>query len=153
MRKSFLIAIVIIFIGVIFLIPVNSYALGDSISDSTVVLTNSNNINSWMNDYNSDQGSCASILGNPSDPNSVAWLVVTVLNYFRVLGPLAVIVLSGIDYVKAIINSDDDAMKKTSNRLGKRLILAALLFLIPSIVKLLLQVFNIVSDPLCGIGS
>lgn len=143
----------IAFIGVYFLMPINSFAIENTISDSTVVLTDSNNINSWMNDYNTDEGSCSSILGDPSNPKSVAWLVVTVLNYFRIIGPLAVIVLSGVDYVKAIINSDDDALKKTHSRLVKRLILAALLFLIPTVVDLLLKVFNIVSDPLCGIGN
>lgn len=153
MNKRLYLLIFIVFIGVLFLIPKNSFALDNTISDSTVVLTDSNNINSWMNDYNTDDGSCASILGDPSNPKSVAWLVVTVLNYFRIIGPLLVIVLSGLDYVKAIINSDDDALKKTHSRLVKRLILAALLFLIPTIVELLLKIFNIVSDPLCGMGN
>ena len=153
MNRRFYILLFIIFIGILFLVPKNSYAIENTVSDSTVVLTDSNNINSWMNDYNTDEGSCNSILGDPSNPKSVAWLVVTVLNYFRIIGPLLVIVLSGVDYVKAIINSDDDAMKKTSSRLVKRLILAAMLFLIPTIVELLLKVFNIVSDPLCGMGA
>ncbi len=153
MKRNLFLLVFIAFIGVYFLMPINSFAIENTISDSTVVLTDSNNINSWMNDYNTDEGSCSSILGDPSNPKSVAWLVVTVLNYFRIIGPLAVIVLSGVDYVKAIINSDDDALKKTHSRLVKRLILAALLFLIPTVVDLLLKVFNIVSDPLCGIGN
>ena len=135
------------------MIPNNSYAIESEVNNSTIVLTDANSINSWMNDYNVDDGSCASLLGDPSNPKSVAWLVVTVLNYFRIIGPLLVIVLCGVDYVKAIINSDDDAMKKTSTRLIRRLILAALLFLIPTIVELLLKIFNVVSDPLCGMGT
>ena len=153
MNRSFFVLIFIVFIGILFIIPNNSYAIEKGVSNSTVVLTDANNINSWMNDYNTDDGSCASLLGDPSNPKSVAWLVVTVLNYFRVIGPLLVIVLSGVDYIKAIVNSDDDAMKKTSNRLIRRLILAALLFLIPTIVELLLKIFNVVSDPLCGMGT
>jgi len=31
--------------------------------------------------------------------------------------------------------------------------MAGLLFLIPSVVKLLLDVFNLTSDPMCGIGG
>ena len=153
MNRSFFKLVFIIFMGILFIIPNNSYAIENSVSDSSVILTDANNINSWMNDYNTDDGSCASLLGDPSNPKSVAWLVVTVLNYFRVIGPLLVIVLSGVDYIKAIVNSDDDAMKKTSNRLIRRLILAALLFLIPTIVELLLKIFNVVSDPLCGMGT
>ena len=67
----------------------------------------------------------------------------------RVLGPLAVIVLSGIEFTKAIVNSDDDTMKKATGHLKTRLIMAALLFLIPTITKLLFQVFGIATD--CGI--
>ena len=90
-------------------------------------------------------------MGNPSDDKSVAWLLVKVLNYLRILGPLLVVILSGIEFAKTIVTSDDDHMKKTENRLVTRLILVAVLFLIPTLTKVLLQVFNVVSDPMCGI--
>ncbi len=71
----------------------------------------------------------------------------------RVIGPLAVIVLSGIEFAQAIVKSDDDTMKKAKGHLTTRLVMAGLLFLIPSVVKLLLDVFNLTSDPMCGIGG
>jgi len=94
---------------------------------------------------------CNSLLGNPDNEDSVAWLLVKILNYVRILGPLAVIVLSGIEFTRTIVLSDDEAMKKTVHRLVIRLVLVALLFLVPTIVKVILQVFNIISDPMCGI--
>ena len=116
------------------------------------------NDTAWINDYNNEvnnqsTGDCNSLLGSPSDPNSVAWLLFTVLNWMRVLGPLAVIVLSGIEFAQAIVKSDDDTMKKAKGHLTTRLVMAGLLFLIPSVVKLLLDVFNLTSDPMCGIGG
>ena len=112
----------------------------------------------WINDYNNEvnnqsTGDCNSLLGSPTDTTSVAWLLFTVLNWLRVLGPLAVIVLSGIEFAQAIVKSDDDTMKKAKGHLTTRLVMAGLLFLIPSVVKLLLDVFNLTSDPMCGIGG
>ena len=112
----------------------------------------------WINDYNNEvnnqsTGDCDSLLGSPSDPHSVAWLLFTVLNWMRVIGPLAVIVLSGIEFAQAIVKSDDDTMKKAKSHLTTRLVMAGLLFLIPSVVKLLLDAFNLTSDPMCGIGG
>ena len=92
----------------------------------------------------------SSLLGNPSDPDSVAWLLQTLLNYIKVIGPILVIVLSSVDFLKVIIKSDD-AMSAAAKKLGYRLILAALLFFIPTIVEVLLGIFGITSDPTCGI--
>lgn len=104
-----------------------------------------------MDDGFGNNQSCNSLLGNPKDEKSVAWLLVTILNYMRVLGPLIVVVLSGIEFTKTIVQSDDDAMKKAKNHLITRLILVGVLFLIPTLTKLLLQIFNVISDPMCGV--
>ena len=42
-------------------------------------------------------------------------------------------------------------MQKAGKKLGYRLILAALLFFIPTVVEVLLGIFGITSDPTCGI--
>ena len=109
-----------------------------------------NNVATINNNFNKSQN-CNSLLGNPSDSKTGAWLLVKLLNYLRVIGPLAVIVLSGIEFTKTIVTSDDENMKKAQNHLITRLVLVAVLFLVPTFTKLLLQVFNIVSDPMCGI--
>ena len=112
----------------------------------------STNVDDLGKSFDSDaEADCNSLLGNPKNEDSVAWLVVKILTYMRILGPLAVIVLSGIEFTKTIVLSDDEAMKKAINHLTTRLILVAVLFLVPTIVQVLLQVFNVISDPLCGI--
>ncbi len=93
----------------------------------------------------------SSLLGSPSDPDSVAWLLQKLLDYIKVFGPILVIVLSSVDFLKVIIKSDDDAMAAATKKLGYRLILAGLLFFIPTIVEVLLGIFGITSDPTCGI--
>ncbi len=102
-----------------------------------------------LNSYATD---CSGLLGNPNDENSVAWLIQTLLNYTRILGPLAVIILSSIDFANVIIRSDDDAMAKAKKKLIRRLIITALLFFIPTIANVLLNIFGITGNPTCGIN-
>ena len=90
--------------------------------------------------------------GDFTDENSVAWLLQQLLNYIKVLGPILVVVLSSIDFTLCIVNSDDDSMAKAKKKLGQRLILAALLFFVPTISMALLDIFGITADPTCGIG-
>ncbi len=108
----------------------------------------------WMEGYNGDVDCSGKtgILGDPNDENSVAWLLQQILNYIKVLGPLLVIVLSAIDFIKVIIQSDDESMAKAQKKLIIRLLLAAALFFIPTLVTVLLNIFGITSDPLCGLS-
>ena len=151
--------VLIIFITIFSLFIINSANINvHAVTLSDYVQIADENDTAWINDYNNEvnnqsTGDCNSLLGSPSDSNSVAWLLFTVLNWMRVIGPLAVIVLSGIEFAQAIVKSDDDTMKKAKGHLTTRLVMAGLLFLIPSVVKLLLDVFNLTSDPMCGIGG
>ncbi len=95
---------------------------------------------------------CNSLLGSTTDENSVAWLLQQILNYLKVLGPLLVLILSSIDFAKAIIVSDDETMKKAQKKLITRLLAVVILFFIPDLVSLLLQIFGITDDPTCGLG-
>lgn len=103
-----------------------------------------------MSKYNQEQD-CEGLLGDPEKEDSVAWLLQKALNIVQVVGPLLVVVLSSIDFVKVIVNGDDDAMAKAGKKLGIRLVLAAALFFIPTLVMVLLDVFGVTSDPTCGI--
>ena len=103
-----------------------------------------------MSKYNQEQN-CESLLGDPTVEDSVAWLLQKALNIVKIVGPLLVVVLSSIDFAKVIINGDDDAMTKAGKKLGIRLVLAAALFFIPTLVIVLLDVFGIMGDPTCGI--
>ncbi len=157
MKKKYIKKAIIIFsiiiLNLLLFMPMNTYARPTdqaASSETTPQVTQDVNefINSVKNNNNYDQDieKCNSVLGDPTNPNTVAYLLFKILNYIRILGPLLVIVLSGIDFTRAIINSDDDTMKKATGRLKTRLIMVALLFLIPTITKLLFQVFGIATD-------
>ncbi len=73
---------------------------------------------------------------------SVGWILMTILNYIRVIGPIAVVLLSSLDFIKAILSSDEKAMKQAQSKLIIRLVAALVLFLIPTLVGLLLDFIN-----------
>ena len=64
---------------------------------------------------------------------------------------IALILLVGLtvlDYAKVIMSGEQDEMKKSNKRLLTRIIIAALILLLPMLIKLILGVFHIE-----GIGS
>ncbi len=92
-----------------------------------------------------------SLLGDPNDENSVAWLLQQLLNYIRIIGPILVVILSSVEFAKIIIQSDDEAMAKAQKKLINRLILVAALFFIPTLVEVLLDLFGIMGQSTCGL--
>lgn len=150
MKKLF-ITIVFVVMSVLFVAPINVEAI--SVSDITT-----NNIyvldNTTTPEVVEDIDNCDgtnSILGDPTKEDSVAWLINEIMNYIKVLGPILVVVLSSVDFIKVIIKSDDEAMAKAQKKLILRLILALLLFLIPTIVNAILGIFGMSDGAVCGV--
>lgn len=114
---------------------------------------NGTDVSQWNEGYNQTQNCNGdnSILGSINDPNSVAWLLQQVFNYIKILGPILVVVLSSVEFAKVIINSDDEAMAKAQKKLITRIILAACLFFIPTLVQAALDLFGFTSDATCGL--
>ena len=98
-----------------------------------------------LNSYNQST-TCNGILGKPGNEESVAWLLQQILNYIKILGPILVVILSSMDFAKAIIASDDESMKKAEKKLMIRLVLAVALFLIPTLVSVMLNIFGYTAD-------
>lgn len=76
------------------------------------------------------------------DEGKLGWLLNTILNYIRVIGPVLVVLLSAIDFIKAIVGTDEKAMKEAQSKLIIRLVAAIALFLVPTLVQLLLSFIN-----------
>ena len=129
------------------IVPVKTSAIElHDVSDNIYVLANNTTTSQNVDCDGSD-----SLLGNPEDENSVAWLLQQIFNFVKIVGPILVVVLSSIDYAKVIIQSDDESMDKANKKLMWRLILAALLFFIPLLIQVFLQMFGFTSDSTCGI--
>ena len=60
-----------------------------------------------------------------------------------------VLIFSSLDFIKAILTSDDESMKKAQSNLIIRLILAALLFVLPTLIEVILDIFGITSSDIC----
>ena len=148
MKKIILLVIIVIF-SLLVLIPSNTYSL-DFNNNFIIHKLDDNTGNNVTDNYNKNQN-CSGLLGDPNDEDSVAWLLQTILNYLRVLGPILVVVLSSVDFAKVIVNGDDEKFSKAKKTLFRRLIIVALLFLVPTIVSVLLNLFGITSNPTCGI--
>ena len=67
----------------------------------------------------------------------------TYFTIFRIVVPLLVLVLGTVDFAKAAL-SNEDGMKKAQNAFMKRLVIAVVIFLLPSVVNLLMNIADTV---------
>ena len=71
----------------------------------------------------------------------------------RIATPVLVIILTTIDYIKAIVSSNADELKKTNGRTVKRLVIGILIFLLPLLLDILFDLFGLYDLSRCNIGS
>ena len=65
-----------------------------------------------------------------------------VINIMQVAAPVMLIILGSIDLLKAVVASKEDEIKKAQMTFVKRLIMAALVFFVIVIVKLLISIIG-----------
>ncbi len=96
---------------------------------------------------------CESLFSDSNGkPNSFYTIVQHGVNIIKFGAIILVVVLSIMEFFKAITSKDDVALKKAMTNTGLRLILGIAIFFLPTILNLLLKLFNIGGDsPLCGI--
>lgn len=91
-----------------------------------------------LNNFNQDIG-CEIF---SEEPGSFGWLLNKVLGYIKVIGPILVVILSSLDFIKAVVGTDEKAMKEAQSKLIIRLVCALALFLVPTLVQLLFSFIN-----------
>lgn len=74
---------------------------------------------------------------------SILNLVYNVLKWLKYIAPVLVIILSILDFIKALASQKDDDMKKAQEKFVKRLIVAVILFLLPLIINFMLSTFGL----------
>ena len=71
----------------------------------------------------------------------------------EVISIVILIVFSILDYSKVIVNGEPDEMKKSNQKLAKRIVIALIIFILPALVNFILPWFGIngvnSKDPLC----
>lgn len=78
--------------------------------------------------------------------SSVISMLYNVLKWAKYIVPALVIILSILDFIKAIASQSEDDMKKAQGKFVKRLTVAAILFLLPLIINFLLKTFGLYSS-------
>jgi hypothetical protein len=76
---------------------------------------------------------------SPEMKDFINWI----LNLIKLAGPVVVIVLGTLDFVKAAMSSEADANKKAFDKLVKRLMMAAVIFLIPALIQFIFNYFGV----------
>ena len=97
--------------------------------------------------------SCQELLGN--DSSELIDLLKSIITIIKISVPLILISLGTLDFGKAVLSPDENLMKKSQQKFIKRIIIAVVIFLIPSILKALLtlasSIWGNISADLCGI--
>lgn len=150
MRKR-LIILICILASVFCLTPINANAKSyKTLNDHMLNININNYVYSLILDgVREKQDKCPptkAVLGDVGCEESVAWLLQKIFNYVKIIGPILVVILSSFDFITVIVKSDDEAMGKATKKLTTRLILAALLFFIPTLVQVLLDLFGLTSN-------
>lgn len=76
--------------------------------------------------------------------------VLNILKWIKYLVPALIIILSILDFIKAIGADKDEEMKKAQQKFMKRLVIAVLIFIIPFILEFVLDKMGFVAEG-CGI--
>lgn len=106
---------------------------------------------SGFGDYDTSAGDleepdCGTIL----DSEAQEWLQ-KIFTLIKIVGPILVIVLGMMDFVSAVMSSEDGAMKKAWGKFVKRVIAAIALILLPIILEVILDLANVTGNGTCGI--
>ncbi len=88
-----------------------------------------------INSANGDSNSC-----NISE-RLAAWLI-RIVSWIRYIVPVVIIILTILDFIKAIAADNEDEIKKVSGKFAKRLIVALIIFLLPLLLEFILGIFG-----------
>lgn len=97
-----------------------------------------------------ESAKCKALFGDPDKAGDLAYYLQTILDIIKYAGIVLCIVLSVVDFFKAIMGEDKDMYKPVVNKMFLRLFYAVALFFLPIIVKTLLTLLDIYGT--CNIG-
>ena len=99
-----------------------------------------------------EANSCDSILGSVDNSNEPAYYLNFVFNLLKYAAIIILFVLTILDFAKAVVSSDNDALKKALKKTIKRIIICIIIFFLPTLINFVLSLLGVVDDPTCGIG-
>ena len=93
---------------------------------------------------------CESIFGDPTDSQYPAYWMQWILNIMKYVAIAALLILSIVDFIKALVSDDKDSVKKASMTTAKRFIYCVLIFFAPIILDFLMELLGLYGS--CGLG-
>ena len=81
---------------------------------------------------------CEGLLGSSTNPDDPAYYVHLILAIMRYAAVALCLILSGVDFFKAIVNQDKDALIKASKTAVLRLVFAVIIFFLPTVIDFIL---------------
>ena len=120
----------------------------------TTLYQNSNSNYQVIRLANTPDLKCENIFGEVDEngdfaPETLGYWLKWILDIIKYIAIVALIVLSSVDFFKAMISNDKDAMKKAQSTTIKRFIYAILIFFLPIIIEILMKQFGVTGT--CGI--
>lgn len=103
-------------------------------------------ITQFKKEYGLKGGSCG------LSSNLINWIA-NIFKWVKYIAPVVAIILGMLDFIKAVASQNDDDMKKAQGKFIKRLIAAALLFIIPFIIEFVLDKFHIGTNGFCNLNG
>jgi len=86
---------------------------------------------------------CPAIFGSASDEGTIfGFMSKYVFTPIRWLTPIVLIILTSLDFAKAVFADEKDGMKKAQSNFVKRAVAALIIFLAPTIVSILLTLID-----------
>ena len=104
-----------------------------------------------VNDDAANRGAhCAGVFGDISNPNDIAFYMQRTFVVMKFLGPALVIVMSIIDLIKITAEAkQDEQLQKLGGKTLKRLVYAAVLFVLPDAINLIFGMVGLYGT--CGV--
>lgn len=97
---------------------------------------------------------CEGILGD-----NVIAIIQEVFDIIKIAAPILLILFGAMDFSKAVLANDNDALKKATSNFVKRTIATVAIFFLPLLIKIILglpgikETVNGGKEPLCGISK
>ena len=93
---------------------------------------------------------CEYLFGDPDNSNYIAYWLQWTMNLMKYIGIIALFILSTVDFVKALIQNDQDALKKAGMTAAKRFIYCVILFFLPILIDFAMTLLGAYGT--CNIG-
>lgn len=96
---------------------------------------------------------CDSIFVKNGEYNQLYHVMQDGFTLIKFAAPILVIILSSMDYIRAIVSHDAEDLKKANGKFVKRLAIGAIIFLLPFLLDFLFEAFGLFDLDTCGIGK